>query len=157
MKINIKGGFTLLELLLVIAIIGILSTTMVVLLNPATQLARARDNRRESDLYAILAAVYQYQAENSGELPDTDGDPDTSSFPTSLTCIGSVSPCFNLAGAGDEDTIVPTYLASMPMDPRPVNEGEGTAENTGYLIFVDANNRLVASASGETRTITQTR
>lgn len=147
------SGFTLIELLTVIGIIGILSTIMVVAVNPSRQFAKARDSQRETDLISILSAIYQYSSEHSGALPDTDGVASTSNFPTSLTCIGSSGGCFNLAGAGDTgETIVPVYMASIPVDPQ-----TGTASNTGYLIMVDANNRLVASASGETKTITVTR
>jgi prepilin-type N-terminal cleavage/methylation domain-containing protein len=149
-----KTGFTLMELLIVIAIIGTLATVMIVSINPPRQLAKARDTDREADLISILAAVYQYTAEHSGDLPDTDGDPATSNFPTSETCIGTDVGCFDLASAGETgDTIVPVYLAEIPSDPR-----TGTPPgDTDYTIYVDANNRLIASASGETRTIGVTR
>lgn len=147
-KINTRG-FTLIELLVVIAIMGILFTTLIVSVNPARQFAKARDSQRESDLYAILSSIYQYTSEHGGDLPDTDGDPATTNFPSALTCIGSGVACFNLAGAGEAgDTIVPVYMAEMPKDPK-----TGTDQNTGYFIFVDANNRITASASGETKTI----
>lgn len=153
--IKVQLGFTLIELLLVMSILGILATTLVVAVNPGRQFAKARDSRRESDIYSILEAVYEYQAEHSGDLPDADGDPDVASFPTSLTCIGNQAPCFNLAGAGDDgDTIVPDFMASIPTDPK---EGEGSDADTGYFIFVDTNGRLTASASGETKTISITK
>lgn len=151
--VNVNKGFTLIELLIVVAIIGVLATSLIVAVNPQRQLAKARDTERETDLVAILGAVYQYTSEHNGELPDTDGDPDTSNFPTSLTCIGTDSSCFDLAGAGDTgETMVPVYLAEIPRDPQ-----TGTNADTGYLIMVDENNRLTASASGETKTITITR
>lgn len=140
-----KNGFTVIELLIVLAILGILASALIFAINPATQLAKARDTERETDLHAILASIYQYQAEHSGTLPDTDGDPDTSNFPTSLTCIGAGGGCFNLAGAGESgETIVPVYMASLPYDPK-----TGDENDTGYYIYVDANNRIIASASGE--------
>lgn len=144
MKPSFKEGFTLIELLIVIAVIGVMATTLMVLINPQRQLAKARDSERRSHLFALLASIYQYSAEHSGALPDTDGDPETSNFPTALTCIGNQSPCYNLAGAGEDDTIVPDYMAVLPLDPS-----TGTQANTGYFIYVDANNRIVASASGE--------
>lgn len=151
MKAKIIEGFTLFELLIVIAIMGILSTVLVVVINPGRQLAKARDTQRETDIIAILGAIYQYTSEHSGDLPDTDGDPLTSNFPTSLTCIGTVIPCFDLGGAGETgETIVPEYMAEIPTDPK-------TKTSEDYLIMVDANGRLVASASGETRTVTFTK
>lgn len=152
-KTNWKLGFTLIELLTVIAIIGILSTILVASVNPARQFAKARDSQRETDLIGILSAIYQYSSEHSGAIPDTDGNSITSNFPSSLTCIGTGGGCFNLAGAGDTgETLVPVYMANMPKDPK-----TGTDANTNYLIMVDTNNRLVASASGETKTISVTR
>ena len=155
---NIEKGFTMLEILLVVALIGVMTTIMVVGLNPARQLAKARDTQRETDVYSILSLVYQYAQEHSGAWPDTDGNPQTSNFPTTLTCIGTNPGCFNLAGAGvSGDTIVPAYVAKLPKDPKAINPGEGTDGNTGYKIMLDANNHLVASASGETKAITATK
>ncbi|KKR30631.1 MAG: hypothetical protein UT61_C0004G0058 [Candidatus Woesebacteria bacterium GW2011_GWA1_39_8] len=143
---KIKRGFTLIELLVVIAIMGVMSTIIVVAVNPGRQLAKARDAERETDLIAILAAVMQYASEHSGDLPDTDGDPDTSNFPGAATCVGIDVGCFNLAGAGDVgDEIVPVYLVEMPSDPQATDP----AGNTGYTIYVDANGRLHTSATGE--------
>ena len=150
--VSVKA-FTLIELLIVIAIIGILSSTLIVAVNPGRQLAKARDVQRETDIIAIMSSLYQYASEHSGDLPDTDGNPLTNNFPTTLTCIGTDASCFDLASAGDDgDTIVPVYMAQFPRDPQ-----IGTDGNTGYLIMVDQNNRLIASASGETKTISVTR
>ena len=148
-----SAGFTLMELLTVIGIIGVLATVMVTAINPGRQLAKARDTQRETDVIVILSAIYQYSSEHSGDLPDTDGNPETSDFPTDETCIGTDLGCFDLASAGEDgDTIVPVYLAEIPTDPR-----TGEASDTDYTIFVDENNRLTASASGETRTVSVSR
>ena len=153
-----KNGFSLMELLIVIAIIGVLSTVMVVSINPGHQLAKARDVQRETDIIAILSAINQYASEHSGDLPDTDGDPLSSNFPASLTCIGNDLGCFNLAGAGETgETIVPEYLAEIPTDPKAQIAGEGNDGNTGYKIMVDTYGRLTATASGETREVSQTK
>lgn len=45
-----KSGFTLQELLIVIAILALAFTFMLAFLNPITQLAKARDGKRKSDL-----------------------------------------------------------------------------------------------------------
>lgn len=151
-----SAGFTLIELLVVIGVIAILAAIVLVAVNPGRQFASARDSQRRSDLYSLTNAVYQFAAEHNGNLPDTDADDATSNFPSASTCIGDVSPCFDLAAAGNAaatETVAPTYIASMPQDPS-----TGTAANTQYSIYEDANGRVVASASGElTATITVTR
>src|SRR3972149_9057265 len=144
LAMRVQKGFTLIELILTVGIIGILATVSFMLINPQRQLAKSRDTQRKTDLYSIASAVYQYSSEHSGALPDTDGDPDTSNFPTSATCIGTAPGCFNLAAAGETETIVPTYLATMPMDPV-----DGDLGNTLYLVYKDANNRLVLQGTGE--------
>jgi prepilin-type N-terminal cleavage/methylation domain-containing protein len=154
-----KKGFTLIELTLVIAILGVLGSVLVVAVNPAHQFAKARDVERETDLHAVMATVFQYASEHSGSLPDTDGDPDTSNFPTSMTCIGTGVGCFDLAGAGETgDEIVPVYLVEFPKDPKIVETGDpGTDADTGYQIMVDTYGHIHASAIGETKTISVSR
>jgi type IV pilus assembly protein PilA len=141
---KLPTGFTLIELIVVIAILGILATTSFILINPQRHLAKARDTQRKTDLYSIASSVYQYSAEHSGALPDTDGDPDTSNFPTVATCIGSSPPCYDLSAAGDTESIVPTYLGAMPFDPV-----TGSLGNTGYMVYEDASGRLILQATGE--------
>src|SRR3989344_7632899 len=56
-------GFTLLELIIVIAILAILSVAVILVINPAETLARARDSQRLSDLAAVKSAIGLYLAE----------------------------------------------------------------------------------------------
>src|SRR3989338_3367165 len=64
-------GFTLIELLVVIGIIAILSTLIMVVVNPAQLLAQARDSQRLSDLAAVRNAISTYTASVSS--PELDG------------------------------------------------------------------------------------
>ena len=50
-------GFTLLEILLVVAIISILAGIVIVAINPARQLGSTRDAQRKSDIGTIYKAV----------------------------------------------------------------------------------------------------
>lgn len=55
-----KKGFTLLELLIVIAIIAILSAILIFILNPAQTLRKARDSQRISDFATVNSAIGLY-------------------------------------------------------------------------------------------------
>lgn len=57
---NIKRGFTLLELLIVISIIAILSVIVILVLNPSEMLKKARDSQRLADLNTIKTAIGLY-------------------------------------------------------------------------------------------------
>lgn len=57
---NNKPAFTLIELLIVIAILGILAAAVMVAINPAKRLAQARDAQRKSDVNAIANALIGY-------------------------------------------------------------------------------------------------
>lgn len=65
----LKKGFTLLEILLVVAVITILAGIVILAINPGRQLAMARDAQRESDIKVILEGVYQYSIDHQGILP----------------------------------------------------------------------------------------
>ena len=57
---KVSRGFTLLELLIVIAILAILAAVVIIVLNPAQTLAQARDAQRLSDLSTIKSAISLY-------------------------------------------------------------------------------------------------
>ena len=64
---SLRRGFTLLELLIVIAIIGILVAMGTVSYSTAQK--RARDSKRQGDMKAIQNAFEQYYAVNNGSYP----------------------------------------------------------------------------------------
>jgi prepilin-type N-terminal cleavage/methylation domain-containing protein len=55
-----KKGFTLVELLIVIAILAVLAAAVVIVLNPAELLAQSRDSQRLSDMDTLKNAVAVY-------------------------------------------------------------------------------------------------
>jgi prepilin-type N-terminal cleavage/methylation domain-containing protein len=57
-------GFTLMELLIVIAIIGILAATLLVALNPAQRIASGRNSRVRADLAALGTEANVYSTDS---------------------------------------------------------------------------------------------
>lgn len=58
----VEKGFTLVELLIVIALIGVLAVAVLAAINPLEQLNRAKDTGMESDASQLLAAIDRYYA-----------------------------------------------------------------------------------------------
>ena len=63
---EIKKGFTLIEVLVVIGILAILATVVLVAVNPARQFKIARDSQRTANVTAILNAIGQNMTDNRG-------------------------------------------------------------------------------------------
>ncbi len=74
-----QRGFTLLELLIVIAIIGILSTVVIAALN---------DSRRNSRNEAVIGQVHEYQKAIELNFTDTGTYPGTNGNRRARYCIG---------------------------------------------------------------------
>ena len=68
---NRERGFTLVEILVVVAIIGLLSTIAVVALGDARK--RGRDSKRVSDIRGIMTALELYNNDNNGYPVEMSG------------------------------------------------------------------------------------
>lgn len=110
-----KKAFTLIEMLVVIAVIGILATVVVVSYGNAQ--SRSRDTQRVSDLLAVQSAITMYYANNKV-------------YPTTTESVmGSASECSawgsqNGAGAEWVDVVkseLVKYLPNWPRDPKNKN------------------------------------
>ncbi len=135
MKRTNTGGFSLIELMVSITIIGILSS--IIYANFGGGNAKARDAERQTDLRIMQTALAQYKQQN-GRYPamgtDTNGDGYASEGESSAYITG----------------LTPTYVKRLPTDPK-------RGSNPGYSYAVDSTGsvyKLVALQTVETETIT---
>ncbi|MFA6588625.1 MAG: prepilin-type N-terminal cleavage/methylation domain-containing protein [Patescibacteria group bacterium] len=151
MKHKNHKGFTLLEILLVVAAIGILAGIVILALNPNKQLGDTRNAQRRSDVTTVLNAVYQYSIDNNGTIPA-----DIAITAKEICNTGISAADCTLAGLAylGDLTLNEKYLTAIPKDPT-----TATTNSAKYTILKTANNRItVAAPSAEqSATISVTR
>ncbi len=149
-----QSGFTLIEILVVVSILAIVLAITIVAINPSVQFASARNTQRSSDITAVLDAIYQYEAANSGNLP------------TPLVALTTTPTALSKAGIDLCSFLAPAYVADIPLDPSSGTKTGGTSTCTattyvtGYTIAKSAtgNRFTVAAPSAEnSATISVTR
>lgn len=74
-KLREQAGFTMIELLIVIAILGILAVAVLSAINPVEQINRGRDTGSQSDAEQLLSAIDRFNA-FQGFYPWQDGADD---------------------------------------------------------------------------------
>jgi len=152
MMMRQQKGFTLLEVLLVVATIAILAGIVIFAINPGKQLAETRNAQRRVDINTILNAVYQFTIDNNGNLPSTIT---TTQKEICLTGTGTASATCGALVDLEALTNNERYLVRIPVDPS----GATTTFGTGYHILKTANNRVtvIAVAAEEGQSISVTR
>lgn len=102
---RLRRGFTLLEILLVITLIGIILSIILFVINPNRQISQVRNAQRRSDISTIYNAIEQY-FKNSLAYPTgmTTEKKDICNDENSTNCV-------NLS------SLIPTYLTTIPKDP----------------------------------------
>ncbi|HRH24899.1 MAG TPA: prepilin-type N-terminal cleavage/methylation domain-containing protein [Candidatus Paceibacterota bacterium] len=118
MKKSLSKGFTLLELLTVIAIIGLLASVVVVSIN--TSRTKARDSQRINDLRQIRIALELYYNEN-GYYPPA---------PCGYDCNGYFSS--NTPEWSTLASYLSPYIATLPVDPKNTGTHPWTANEFTY-------------------------
>jgi len=142
-----QKGFTLLEILLVVAAIAILAGIVILAINPGKQLADTRNAQRRSDVNTLSNAIYQYSFDNNGNIPATITATQTEICKTGATsCTGLID--LSVLTASEK------YLPAIPFDPS------GASTNgAGYEVVKTANGRvtIVAPDAEQNTTISVTR
>lgn len=149
-KIN---AFTLIELLIVIAVMAILTSVVFVALNPLGRFQDARNNTRWTDVNTILQAIKIDQVDNGGtyltEISDLTADlyyMIGEGSTCNLTCANPTvvlqSDCVDLVSLADEG-----YMPSVPYDPNAT--GADTDHSYYYMLRATNGTITVGSCSEE--------
>ncbi len=112
-KLGYSKGFTMLEIMIAIAIMVILAAAVIVSINPQDQVLSARNRQREAHVNAIYLALVEYKS-REGEFPACVPEDPSSD---------DVYEC--------EADLVDEYIASLPIDPGQC------AYDTGYFVKKD--------------------
>jgi len=140
MKAKRYEGFSLIEILVVVALIIILATITIVAINPGKNFRDTRNAQRSSDVNTILSAITQFT---------TDGN----ALPAGVTACDETEPEGWKTGAdigteGVDLTFLTTegndYMVAVPKDPQ-----GGTPETTGYKICSIGTRVQIAAPNAE--------
>jgi len=132
MRKNRVGGFTLVELLVIIVVLALLGGIVFFALDPGRRFGESRDATRWEHINSIHDAIIKYQMDNDGDLPsgidsiaETVQVLGTNSSGCDLGCDAAVSAisCLHLAD------LIGAYLLEIPKDPQ-----HGTDGFCGYYV-----------------------
>ncbi len=133
-----RQAFTLIEILIVIALIAVLAGVLIVALNPARQFSQARNSQRWNNVDTIQGAINNNVVDNKGTFTCAAGV-----IPATATIMGSGAAQYNIGPC-----LVTTYLPSMPFDPSATGAHwtSVTDYDTGYNIIRETDGRITVSA-----------
>lgn len=128
-----KSGFTLVELLVVIVVIGILAGITIVSYNGVQ--SRSRDARRKTDIANIAKAMEIYYGDNA-RYPTPTGNTNSS---INNTWYSSSDSSWGLLKTALADVDIPTDPKNTPGNPL-------SGKNYSYAVFVNTANYCGAPA-----------
>jgi len=131
-------GFTLIELIIVIAIIAILATTVILVLNPVNILAEARDSQRIADLGQLNSALGLYLATVGTPALGTAGNCNVHIAGLAVNCAGrhvgatTVATGRNVDGTGWIPVNLTLTSGGAPLSALPVDPSNTTTYFYSY-------------------------
>ncbi len=151
MKHTTTNGFTLLELLIVIAILAILASVTFIALNPAELLKKSRDTQRMADLASMRTALNYYITNASSTAALNAGSPtagcsdDTTKY--TFSAVSSVAATGTTASSTSAQTVdgagwIPVDMSGLTggsplskwaVDPNPTAAGTAPGRYYAYL------------------------
>lgn len=144
-----NSAFTLIEVLISIAIIAILISTAIFTINPAQRFAETRNDQRKLNINVILNAIGQNITDNTGSFV-CGGGPIPTSTPTVIgTSTYDIYDC-----------LVTEYISEIPVDPKTGIVGTSTSYNTRYSIVQNSTTTQITLSApdaelGEIITVTR--
>ncbi|MEI7604086.1 MAG: type II secretion system protein [bacterium] len=131
-------GFTLIEILVVVALIAILAAITFIAINPSKNFADTRNAQRSSDVSQILNAVTQYTSEQGKAIGDFGA---INTCGVGVTKIGTTTSSTSGEWVNLTTLLVDSYIVGIPSDPSgysATDSGYTICKTTGGRIQVDA-------------------
>ncbi len=149
-------GFTLIELLVTISLLGVLSGVAITLIDPAAQIARAKDNSIKAEINQIAGAMEAYGAENNGRyvigVTTAPANPGTLTAPNE-GCAGTAGVCPGgiIENAGWDELLVASKIVKNVKNQNIVYDSNGNGSR--FRLYALMNATKIEGAKGQLDTM----